>query len=235
MRGAVAEPDPQPLALTGAQRGRRDAAVVGPGRELDARRDLDLLVARDQLPLAQHPAAGEPAGAAVVEVAQQLGGVEAVGGVVDRRARLEARVERRRCRGRARAGARSCIVCSCALLRARRRGEVHSAQLARRRRRPARAPARRASSCGSSGACRGIMACLNQIVDYEQMSKFGARRTGCVALEQPPARIRSAISFDSARYAAPVLELDHGHDPSGRSCASRPSRAPRRIGSLTTS
>ena len=83
MRGAVAEPDPQPLALARAQRRAGYAAVVGPGRELDAGRDLDLLVDRDQLPLAQHAAAREPAGAAVVEVAQQLGGVEAVGGVVD--------------------------------------------------------------------------------------------------------------------------------------------------------
>ncbi len=55
------------------------AAVVGPGRVLDARGDLDLLVARDQGPLAQDPAAGEPRGLAPVEVAQHLGRVEAVG------------------------------------------------------------------------------------------------------------------------------------------------------------
>ena len=90
--GAVAEPDPKPLALARPQRGRRDAAVVGPGRKLDARRDLHLLVDRDQLPLAQGPAAGEPPGAAVVEVAQEHGRVEAVGGVVDAPTGLEARV-----------------------------------------------------------------------------------------------------------------------------------------------
>ena len=49
----VAEADPQPLALTGAQRGPGDAAVVGPGGERDAGRDLDLLLGGDQLPLAQ--------------------------------------------------------------------------------------------------------------------------------------------------------------------------------------
>ena len=92
MLGAVAEPDPKPLALARPQRRRRDAPVVGPGRELDARRDLDLLVDGDQLPLAQRAAAGEPPGEAVVEVAQELGRVEAVGGVVDAPAGLEARV-----------------------------------------------------------------------------------------------------------------------------------------------
>ena len=54
MRGAVDERDPQPLALAAAQRRAGDAAVVGPGRELHAGRDLDLLVDRVQLPLAQH-------------------------------------------------------------------------------------------------------------------------------------------------------------------------------------
>ena len=57
---AVDERDPQPLALARAQRRAGDAPVVGPGRELHARRDLDLLVDRDQLPLAQHPAARQP-------------------------------------------------------------------------------------------------------------------------------------------------------------------------------
>jgi hypothetical protein len=94
--GAVAEPDPKPLALTGSQRGRRDAAVVGPGRKLDARCDFHLLVGGDQLPLAQCPAAGESLRAAVVEVAQQLGGVEPVGGVVDPPTGLECRVGERR-------------------------------------------------------------------------------------------------------------------------------------------
>ena len=59
VRGAVDERDPQPLALARAQRRAGDAAVVGPGREADAGRDLDLLVLGDQRPLAQHAAARE--------------------------------------------------------------------------------------------------------------------------------------------------------------------------------
>ena len=81
--GGVDEADPQPLALAGAQGRPGDAAVVGPGFVLDARRDFDLLVVGDDLPLAQDPAAGQAPGLAVVEVAQQLGRVEAVGAVVD--------------------------------------------------------------------------------------------------------------------------------------------------------
>ena len=92
MLGPVAEPDPKPLALARPQRRRRDAAVVGPGRELDARRDLDLLVDGDQLPLAQRPPAGKAPGAPVVEVAQDLCGVEAVGGIVHLPTGLERRV-----------------------------------------------------------------------------------------------------------------------------------------------
>ena len=127
MRGAVAEADAQPLALTRAQRRRRNAAVVGPGRELHAGRDLDLLVVGDQLPLAQHPAARQPPGLAMVEVAQQLGGVEAVGGVVDGHAGLEPGMVRRLAVAvrRARGGRRVLV----RVLRARRGGEVHPAQL----------------------------------------------------------------------------------------------------------
>ncbi len=88
--GGVDEGDAQPLALAGAQRGAGDAAVVGPGREADAGRDLDLLVLRHERPLAHHAAAREGPRDAPVEVAQQLVRVEAVGGVVDRAA-----VERR--------------------------------------------------------------------------------------------------------------------------------------------
>ena len=53
VRRAVDERDPQPLALAAAQRRAGDAPVVGPGRVLDAGRDLDLLLGRDELPLAQ--------------------------------------------------------------------------------------------------------------------------------------------------------------------------------------
>ena len=85
VRGAVVERDPQPLALAAAQRRAWDAPVVGPGGELHARHDLDLLVDRVQLPLAQHAAARQPARRAPVEVVQQLVRVEAVGDVIDRR------------------------------------------------------------------------------------------------------------------------------------------------------
>ena len=59
---AVDERDPQALALAAAQRRAGDAPVVGPGRELHARGDLDLLVDREQLPLA-HARGRSPAGA----------------------------------------------------------------------------------------------------------------------------------------------------------------------------
>ena len=92
VRGAVDEGDAQPLALTAAQRRAGDAAVVRPGGERDARRDLDLLVAGDQRPLAQDPPAREPARRTPVEVAQQLVWVEAVAPAVNGVAVAEARV-----------------------------------------------------------------------------------------------------------------------------------------------
>src|SRR5690606_30121588 len=73
------------------QRRSWDPAVEGPSRELDARRDLDLLVERDYLPLAQHAPARQAARLAVVEVAQDLRGVKAVGGMVDLTVRPEGR------------------------------------------------------------------------------------------------------------------------------------------------
>ena len=51
----------------------------------DPRGDLDLLVGADDVPLAQQPAARQPPRAAVVEVAQDLGRVEAICAMVDRR------------------------------------------------------------------------------------------------------------------------------------------------------
>ena len=54
----LAKRDPQPLALAAAQRRPGDPPVVGPGGELHARHDLDLLVDRDQLPLAHDAAVG---------------------------------------------------------------------------------------------------------------------------------------------------------------------------------
>src|SRR4051794_33737827 len=74
----VDEANPQSLALARPERRPRDAAVVGPGRVLDPRRDLDLAVLGDELPLA-HPAPHRP----LVEVPQDRLRVEAVAGVVD--------------------------------------------------------------------------------------------------------------------------------------------------------
>ncbi len=82
--GGVDEADPQPLALAGPQGRTGDAAVVGPGLVLDPRGDFDLAVLGDDRPLAHDASAGQAPGLAVVEVAQQLGRVEAVGAVVDR-------------------------------------------------------------------------------------------------------------------------------------------------------
>ena len=74
----VDEADPQALALPGAQRRPGHAPVVRPRRVLDARGDLDLLLVRDQLPLADAVADD-----ALVEVAQHRLGVEPVRGRID--------------------------------------------------------------------------------------------------------------------------------------------------------
>src|SRR5262245_13209901 len=44
MRAEILEDDTNPVAFGGAQRRSRHAAIEGPGREHDTRRDLDLLV-----------------------------------------------------------------------------------------------------------------------------------------------------------------------------------------------
>ena len=49
VRAVVAEDDANAVALGHPQAGAGDATVVGPGREEDARRDLDLLVLADDL------------------------------------------------------------------------------------------------------------------------------------------------------------------------------------------
>jgi hypothetical protein len=89
--GAVDEADPEQLALVRAERRPWDAVVVCPSGVLDAGGDLDLLVTGKQGPFAKDPAARETGRLAVVEVAQHLGRVEAVGGVVDDLALLEGR------------------------------------------------------------------------------------------------------------------------------------------------
>ena len=70
-------------------------AVVGPGREEDAGRDLDLLVVGDDRVLAQRPTVGKPGDDAAVEARGEGRRVEAVGDVIDVGPVLEARVQGR--------------------------------------------------------------------------------------------------------------------------------------------
>ncbi len=90
MLRAVDEVDPQTLAFAGTQGRTGHAPVVGPGGELHARGDFDLLVLGHDLPLPQHPPAREPARLSHIEIAHDLRGIEAVGCVVDRPPGLEA-------------------------------------------------------------------------------------------------------------------------------------------------
>ena len=135
--GGVDEADPQPLALAGPQGRAGDAAVVGPGLVLDPGRDFDLLVLGDDRPFAQDAAAGQAPRLAVVEVAQDLGRVEAVGAVVDVRgpaakvAWVKSLVAGVAARCRRRRAARA--------LSAPRRHGVETGRRARRRRRRAAA------------------------------------------------------------------------------------------------
>ena len=57
-RSAIAEHYPQSLALGGAQGWTGHPAVIGPGREEDTRRDLDLLVLGGNPELADRAAIG---------------------------------------------------------------------------------------------------------------------------------------------------------------------------------
>ena len=107
---AVAEAHPQPVPVDAPERGPGDAPVERPGGVLDARSDLDLLVARDQLPLAQRAPVGQLRRAAPVEVAQDQRRVEAVGGAVD--------------------DAAACKAGMAGMRRARRRIVVHAGHLA---------------------------------------------------------------------------------------------------------
>ena len=84
MRARVDEVNAQQVAFACAQRRAWHTAVIRPGGVLDPGHDLDLLVVRDQLPLAQHAAAGEPARLAPVEIAHHRTRVEAVHGRIDR-------------------------------------------------------------------------------------------------------------------------------------------------------
>ena len=83
VRAVVAEDDPHPLALGDAQARARHPAVVGPGREEEPGRDLDLLVLADDLERAQRAAIRQRRDRAGVPVGEERCGVEAVAGVVD--------------------------------------------------------------------------------------------------------------------------------------------------------
>src|SRR6266511_5297592 len=91
---SVDEPHPEQVSLAAAQGRARDPPVVDPGGVMDARGDLALLVARDQRPLAKDAAAREAAGLPPIEVAEDLGRVEAVGRMVDGLAGAEGRARR---------------------------------------------------------------------------------------------------------------------------------------------
>ena len=61
VRAAVAEADAQPVSVDAPERRPGDAAVERPGGVPHARSDLDLLVARDEVPLAQRAPVGAAA------------------------------------------------------------------------------------------------------------------------------------------------------------------------------
>ena len=67
--GAVDEPHAQEIALSASQRRSGDPAVERPRLEPNPRRDLDLPILCDDLPLTHHPPVGSDRGVAVVEVA----------------------------------------------------------------------------------------------------------------------------------------------------------------------
>src|SRR5690606_26709522 len=79
----VGEVNPDAVALVAADRRAGHGPVISPGREEDARRDLDLLIDRDDAVLTQRLAVLELAGGAVVEVGEELGRVEAHSSGVD--------------------------------------------------------------------------------------------------------------------------------------------------------
>ena len=82
MIASVAEHDPKPVAFCAAQGWPRNAAVEGPGWEGYARHDLDVLVVRHDLPLAESPPVGQSRQRTVVEVRQHVGRIEAIGFVI---------------------------------------------------------------------------------------------------------------------------------------------------------
>jgi len=76
MRSQIGEVDADAVALGGAQGRARYLAVVGPGGEVDPRRNLDFLVKGNNRVLAQRLAIVELAHLAVVEVDEVGRGIE---------------------------------------------------------------------------------------------------------------------------------------------------------------
>ena len=83
VRAVVPEDDANPVALGHPQAWAGHAAIVGPGREEDARRDLDLLVLADDLEGPQRAAVRQGRDDPGVPVGQERCGVEPVAGAVD--------------------------------------------------------------------------------------------------------------------------------------------------------
>ena len=79
----VGELDADQVALGGAQRRAGDAAVVGPGREVHARRDLDLAIDRGDRELAQAATVRESRDLTRVEIGENVVRVETVARMVD--------------------------------------------------------------------------------------------------------------------------------------------------------
>ena len=117
---AVDERDPQPLALAARSVGPGDAAVVGPGGEAHAGRDLDLLVAGDELPLAQDAPARR--GAASCPSRSRAGSRAG-------RSRWRRGRPRRRGSWRARSAAEWSAACACARRAVRRSGGAAGREL----------------------------------------------------------------------------------------------------------
>jgi hypothetical protein len=83
VRAVVLEADPHPIALGDPDRRARHPAVVGPGREEEARGDLDFLVLGDDPKLAHGAAVRVLPQRARIPIGEECVRVEAVAGMVD--------------------------------------------------------------------------------------------------------------------------------------------------------
>ena len=91
MGRVVDEPDAQLVSLGASQSRAGDTSVECPCREPDAWCDLDLLVLGQDCPLAPGPPVGSHRDRAGIELAEDRGGIEAVGDGVDAGPRPERR------------------------------------------------------------------------------------------------------------------------------------------------